>query len=177
LILQTSRKNRFDGKTVLITGAGRGIGKTIASWFAREGADVAINDVRKVDLDNTVSELKDYPSRIVGYLCDVSKEAQVQKMVESVIREFHQIDILVNNAGIALPTSLFELSEDEWDKVLGINLKGAFLVSRSVLRYMKDRKYGKIIMMASIAGKTGGITTGLHYDVSGGGRETFPVAC
>lgn len=162
-------EKRFTEKSVLITGGARGIGKTMAIWFAREGADVGINDVRKQDLDETVGELKKYGHKVGEYLCDVSKADQVDRMVSGAIRELGKIDILVNNAGIGLPTPFFELTEEEWDRVLNINLKGAFLVSRAVMKHMRDRNYGRVIMITSITGKTGGVATGLHYDVSKAG--------
>lgn len=161
--------NRFSDKVVLITGATRGIGKTIAVWFAREGADVAINSRKKQDLDRTAEELRRYGHRVGVYAADISKADQVLRMVEDVAGHFGKIDILVNNAGISLPTPLFDLSEDEWDRVLDINLKGTFLVSQATLRHMKSRNYGRVIMIASLAGKTGGVATGLHYDVSKAG--------
>jgi 3-oxoacyl-[acyl-carrier protein] reductase len=160
---------RFVGKTVLTTGGAQGIGKTIARWFAREGANLALNDIRKPELDVTVQELRSYGQRVEGYVYDVSKAADVRGMVDAVLRDFGKIDILVNNAGIALPTPFFELSEQEWDRLLNINLKSAFLVSQSVLKHMASRASGKVIMVSSISGKTGGVATGIHYDISKAG--------
>jgi NAD(P)-dependent dehydrogenase (short-subunit alcohol dehydrogenase family) len=160
---------RFIGKNVLVTGAARGIGKTIAMWFAREGARVALNDIKEADLEGTVQELRRYGETIEGYVCDVSKAEEVRRMVDAVLKDFGKIDILVNNAGIALPTRVLDLSEEEWDRVLDINLKGAFLVSQSVLKHMTSRASGRIVMISSIAGKAGGVATGLHYDVSKAG--------
>jgi 3-oxoacyl-[acyl-carrier protein] reductase len=154
---------------VLVTGAARGIGKTVAERFAQEGADVAVNDVRKPDLDSTVNGLKSYGRKAVGYVCDVSKADQVESTVQAVLRDFGKIDVLVNNAGIAYPTGLFDLKEEEWDKVLNVNLKGSMFMSRAVLKHMMERKYGRVIMMGSISGRTGGVLTGLHYDVSKAG--------
>lgn len=169
VILVEQSGKRFLGKSVLITGAARGIGKTLAIWFAREGADVAINDVKKQDLDRTVRELREYGHKVGGYVCDVSNSQEVDRVVDKVVREFGKIDVVVNNAGIALPTSLFNLSEEEWDRVLNVNLKGSFLVSRSVLKHMKSRNSGRVIMISSIAGKTGGVVTSLPYDISKAG--------
>jgi 3-oxoacyl-[acyl-carrier protein] reductase len=160
---------RFIDKNVLVTGAARGIGKTIAIWFAREGARLALNDVKQADLQDTVQELRRYGQKIEGYVCDISKPQEVRRMVEDAIRDLGKIDILVNNAGIALPTRVLDLSEEEWDRVLAINLKGAFLVSQSVLKHMTSRAYGRIVMVSSISGKAGGVATGLHYDVSKAG--------
>jgi 3-oxoacyl-[acyl-carrier protein] reductase len=160
---------RFFGKSVLITGGARGIGKTVATWFAREGAHLALSDIRQPDLTTTVQGLRSYGKKIEGYLCDVSKADEVARMVDAVLRDFGKIDILVNNAGIALPTPVFDLSEQEWDRVLGTNLKGAFLVSQSVLKHMASRGSGRVIMVSSVVGKTGGVATGIHYDISKAG--------
>lgn len=160
---------RFMDKNVLVTGAAQGIGRAIALWFAREGACLGVNDIKQSNLRDTVQELRKYGEKIEGYVCDVSKAQEVQRMVEAVLRDFGTIDILVNNAGIALPTRVLDLSEEEWDRVLAINLKGAFLVSQSVLKHMASRGSGRVVMVSSISGKAGGVATGLHYDVSKAG--------
>jgi len=160
---------RFQDKIVLVTGAGRGIGKVIAVWFAREGAQLALNDIQHAELDDTASMLRGLGNRVETYVCDISNGNEVEKLVHSVIRDFARIDILVNNAGIALPTPTLDLSEEEWDRVLNVNLKGTFFVSRAVLKQMKSQRSGRVIMIASIAGKTGGVYTGIHYDVSKAG--------
>ena len=160
---------RFQNKTVLVTGAGRGIGKTIALWFAREGAQIAVNDILASELEETARELRRYGARVEAYVCDISKIPEVERLVSAVIHDFARIDILVNNAGIAFPTPTLELNEEEWDRVLSVNLKGTFFVSREVLRHMKNNRSGCVIMIASIAGKTGGVFTGIHYDVSKAG--------
>jgi len=160
---------RFQNKTVLVTGAGRGIGKTIALWFAREGAQIAVNDILASELEETARELRRYGARVEAYVCDISKIPEVERLVSAVIHDFTRIDILVNNAGIAFPTPTLELNEEEWDRVLSVNLKGTFFVSREVLRHMKNNRSGCVIMIASIAGKTGGVFTGIHYDVSKAG--------
>src|SRR5208282_3528596 len=160
---------RFQDKIVLVTGAGRGIGKMIAVWFAREGAQLAVNDIQNAELDDTASMLRGFGNRVETYVCDISNGKGVEELVHSVIRDFARIDILVNNAGIALPTPTLDLSEEEWDRVLNVNLKGTFFVSRAVLKQMKSQRSGRVIMIASIAGKTGGVYTGIHYDVSKAG--------
>jgi 3-oxoacyl-[acyl-carrier protein] reductase len=160
---------RFQDKTVLVTGAGRGIGKTIALWFAREGAQIAVNDILTTELEETTRELRRYGGRVEAYMCDISKVTEVEKLVSAVIHDFTRIDILVNNAGIAFSTPTLDLNEEEWDRVLSVNLKGTFFVSREVLRHMKKNRSGRVIMIASIAGKTGGVFTGIHYDVSKAG--------
>jgi len=168
-ILVVLNLGRFQDKIVLVTGAGRGIGKTIATWFAREGAQLAVNDIQNAELDDTAKMLRGFGKRVETYVCDISNGKAVEELVRSVLRDFARIDILVNNAGIALPTPTLDLSEEEWDRVLNVNLKGTFLMSRAVLRQMKSQRSGRVIMIASIAGKTGGVYTGIHYDVSKAG--------
>jgi len=160
---------RFQGKIVLVTGAGRGIGKSVAVWFAREGAQLAVNDIRNAELVDTASMLRSFGVRVETYVGDISDGNGVEVVVRSVVRDFGRIDVLVNNAGIAFPTPTLEVSEEEWDRVLNVNLKGTFFVSRAVLRQMKSQRSGRVIMVASIAGKTGGVYTGIHYDVSKAG--------
>ena len=160
---------RFQDKIVLVTGAGRGIGKMVAVWFAREGAQLAVNDIQNPELDDTARMLRGLGNRVETYVCDISNGNDVEALVRSVIRDFARIDILVNNAGIARPTPTLDLSEEEWDRILNVNLKGTFFVSRAVLRQMKSQRSGRVIMIASIAGKTGGVYTGIHYDVSKAG--------
>ena len=168
-ILVALNLGRFQDKIVLVTGAGRGIGKMIATWFAREGAQLAVNDIQNTELDDTAKMLRGFGNRVETYVCDISDGKEVEKLVHSVILDFKRIDILINNAGIALPTPTLDLSEEEWDRILNVNLKGTFLVSRAVLRQMKSRRSGRVIMIASLAGKTGGVYTGIHYDVSKAG--------
>jgi 3-oxoacyl-[acyl-carrier protein] reductase len=160
---------RFQDKIVLVTGAGRGIGKMIAVWFAREGAQLAVNDIKNAELDDTAKMLRSFGNRVETYVCDISNGKEVEELVHSVIRDFARIDILVNNAGIGLPTPTLDLSEEEWDRVLNVNLKGTFFMSRAVLKQMKSQRSGRVIMIASISGKTGGVYTGIHYDVSKAG--------
>ena len=160
---------RFQDKVVLITGAGRGIGKTIATWFAREGAQLAVNDIQNTELDQTAAMLRGFGNRVNTYVCDISNSSRDEELVQSVIHDFGRIDILVNNAGIGLPTPTLELTEKEWDRVLEVNLKGTFFLSRAVLRQMRTQRSGRVIMIASISGRTGGVYTGIHYDVSKAG--------
>ncbi len=105
-----------------------------------------------------------------SYRADVTRASEVREMVDSIERELQCVDILVNNAGIALPTGSLDISEEEWDRVMSVNLKGAFLVSQRVISLMIRKKIrGKVVMMGSLSGKMGGVATGLHYSVSKGG--------
>lgn len=160
---------RFDGKVALVTGAARGIGLVISKAFAAEGALVALNDMSGSSLQEALAQVTVRSPGSRSYTADVTRKDQVVGMVRSILADFGRIDILVNNAGIALPTKFLDLTEEEWDRVMGVNLKGAVLVTQAVLPHMIQRKYGKIVMIASLSGKMGGVATGAHYSVSKGG--------
>jgi NAD(P)-dependent dehydrogenase (short-subunit alcohol dehydrogenase family) len=164
-----SKCRRFEDKVALVTGAAQGIGFGVAMAFAKEGATVAINDVSGKNLPSALGEVRKYSKESNSYQADVTDSKEIERMVDQVIKDFQRIDILVNNAGIALPTPFLEISENEWDKVMSVNLKGAFIVSKAVIPHMLARSQGKIVMMASLSGKTGGVATGMHYSVSKGG--------
>lgn len=162
--------NRFEGKNVLVTGAARGIGLAVATAFAKEGASLAVNDISEENLRVALSGLGTISPSSKSYRADITSSVQVREMVDAIERDFGRVDVLVNNAGIALPTGMLDISEQEWDRVLSVNLKGAFLVSQRVISLMiKTRTKGKIVMMGSLSGKIGGVATGLHYSVSKGG--------
>lgn len=158
----------FEGKVALITGAARGIGKAIALAFAREKAHVVVNDI------SPEKELKEVEREITsafGVKClairaDVTQSDQVDNMVSQVERAFQRLDILVNNAGIIRRGSIETVTEDEWDQVIGVNLKGTFNCCKAVVEIMKRRKSGKIINVSSIAGKMGDITSAPGYGPS-----------
>ncbi|MBS7649772.1 3-oxoacyl-ACP reductase FabG [Candidatus Bathyarchaeota archaeon] len=160
---------RLDGKVALVTGASKGIGRAIAVAFAREGADVAINYLTSEDDAKKVFEtVTSMGRRSVLIKADVSKSDQVKMMVDRVIGEFGRIDILVNNAGFTKMASILELTEDVWDEIVDVNMKGTYLVSREVLKHMVDRKSGVIINMASVAGIVGetALPGNLHYNAA-----------
>ena len=144
---------KLEGKIALVTGGSRGIGKAIALTLAREGARVAVNYVRDAEgAASVVEEIKANGGEAMQILADVSQEAQVDKMIESVIGAYGRLDILVNNAGILIPTKLMETSEADWNRVLAVNLTGPFLCTREASRHMVKRRYGKIINISSISG-------------------------
>ncbi|WP_457751974.1 SDR family NAD(P)-dependent oxidoreductase [Thermococcus sp.] len=167
---------RLAGKVALVTGAGRGIGRAIALALAENGANVAVNYAHSREkADETVELCRSRGVDAIAVKADVSNREEVRKMVEDVVGHFGRIDILINNAGIlgrALTPK--EVTDEEWDEVLDVNLKGAFIVTQEVLRHMKK---GKIVNIASIAGKDGG-TVGPHYAASKGGliALTFNLA-
>ena len=146
---------RLSGKVVIVTGAGRGIGRAISLAFAEEGCDCAVVDIDTTAADKVVNEIKLLGRRAVVIKADVSKNADVEWMVKEVIEKLGVVDILVNNAGIFVFANAEDLSEEEWDRTMDINLKGTFLCSKAVGKTMIRRKCGKIINVASLAGKAG----------------------
>lgn len=164
------------GKVALVTGASRGIGRAIAVALAKKGCNVIINYARGEENAKKTEEMcKTYGVETLIAKADVSNREEVREMVEKAIQKFGRIDILVNNAGILGKTVRpMEITDEEWDRVLEVNLKGAFIVTQEVLKYMKK---GKIVNIASIAGKDGG-TVGAHYAASKGGliALTFNLA-
>lgn len=164
-------------KVVIITGARRGMGKSHALKFAEQGAKVVVSDISEEDCQKVVDEIKDLPAGRQGkggeglaFKCDVTKKEEVEGMVKKTINEFGKIDILVNNAGIAQFKPFLELSEEDWDKTLAINLKGYFLCAQAVAKEMKEQG-GAIVNIASVAmGQQGiGFPNIVHYCASKGG--------
>ena len=143
------------GKVALITGAARGIGQAIAVRLAGEGADVALCDLQKEWLDETAGLVRAAGRRAETYAVNVAEAAGVAATVEQVAKDFGRIDILVNNAGITRDTFLMRMSEEDWDQVLDINLKGAFLFTKAVSKPMMKQRSGAIVNVASIIGLIG----------------------
>ena len=141
---------KLDQKVAIITGAARGIGKQIAVTFAREGADIVIGDISEMEV--AAQEIRNLGRKVITVKTDVSRKEEVKNLVDTAIDNFKKIDILVNNAGINRRVSLLEMSEEDWDAVLDVNLKGTFLCTQAVAKYMVSQKYGKIINIASTAG-------------------------
>ena len=145
----------LNGKVAFITGGARGIGKEIAALYAKNGANLVICDIAEDILYETVSELKKFKIEAEGYLLDVRDLKKCEDVVKKAIDKFGRIDILVNNAGITRDNLLIRMSEDEFDSVIAINLKGVFNCTKIVSRIMMRQKSGRIINMASIVGIRG----------------------
>lgn len=148
---------RFTNKIAVITGAAEGIGKAIALRLGLEGATLALFDLNKALLQKTVSEFEKKLIKVKGYLVDISSEVQVSEAVSQLEKEWQRIDILVNSAGIVGPTStkITNFSMVEFDKLYEVNLKGTFLITKYTLKIMEKVGIGRILLIASIAGKEG----------------------
>jgi len=160
---------KLDRRVAIITGGGTGIGRSIALEFAKEGADVVISSRNMANLKKVVTEIKALGRHSLAVAADVSVAEQVHNMVKQTVDKFGRIDILVNNAGILRSATLLEMTEQDWDEVLDINLKGVFLCTQAVARYMMEQRYGKIINITSIAGRGGGLDSCANYCVSKAG--------
>jgi 3-oxoacyl-[acyl-carrier protein] reductase len=143
------------GKTAIVTGAGRGIGRAIAEELASAGADLALCDVKAEWLNETAAAVRAKGRKAVCIAADVCKAAEVEAAVDTVIKEFGSVDILINNAGITRDTLLIRMSEEDWDAVIDVNLKGTFLFTKAVARPMMKKRSGVIVNMASIIGLIG----------------------
>jgi 3-oxoacyl-[acyl-carrier protein] reductase len=157
------------GKTAIITGAARGIGYEIGRALALAGAQVGLVDVNLPEAEQAAETLSQEGCLALPLYADVSNEAQVKALVEQIIDRWGRVDIMVNNAGICPMTPLLEITAAEWDRVMAINLKGAFLCSQAVVPVMRRQRSGKIIIIASSAGQMGGIAVGVHYSASKAG--------
>jgi 3-oxoacyl-[acyl-carrier protein] reductase len=159
----------LSGKVALVTGASRGIGRAVAIALAAAGADVAVNyRSQETTAAATCTEIKQHGVRALAVQADVSQAPAVTQMVAAVEENLGSADILVNNAGIVATKPLAEITEADWDEMLAVNLKSAFLATQQVLPGMRSRGWGRIIMLSSVAAQTGGIT-GPHYAASKAG--------
>ena len=147
---------RFEGKTAIVTGASRGIGREIAILLGEEGARVAVNySGSKEKAEEVVELIKQSGGDAFAIQANVSDAEQVKQMIDETLKTFGSIDMLVNNAGITRDNLLMRMKEDEWDDVININLKGVFLCTKAVTRQMMKQRAGKIVNLASIVGVIG----------------------
>ena len=142
-------------KVAIVTGAGRGIGRAIALKLAEEGATVVVSDILAKEAEAVAGEIKAAGGKSLAVMADVSLAADVARLVEETIKACGRVDILVNNAGIARDKLLLRMSEEDWDRVIDVDLKSVFLCTKAVLRPMVKQRRGRIISLSSIAGITG----------------------
>ena len=148
--------NRLEGKTAIVTGGSRGIGEAVALRLAREGADVAVCASRSVEAAKGVSEkIEGLGRRALGLQADVSDPALVETLFETVLDSWGRVDILVSNAGVTRDSLLMRMKEADWDVVLDVNLKGAFLCIKAAARVMMRARSGRIVTVSSVTGLVG----------------------
>jgi 3-oxoacyl-[acyl-carrier protein] reductase len=145
----------FEGRVSIVTGASQGIGETIASDLAREGARVVLVDIQKDKLEAVAGRIRESGGTAACHEADVARLEDAIRVVEGVLRDFGRIDHLVNNAGITRDNLLLRMKEEEWDAVIGVNLKGCWNFSKAVIKSMVAGRYGRIVNIASVVGLAG----------------------
>lgn len=164
---------RLNEQIAIVTGAGQGIGREIALRLAQEGSHIVIADINLEGATETAGDIEEIGQRALAVRTDVSNSADVDHLVNLTLENFGRIDILINNAGLfqAVPMGLpiASLSEEDWDRMMAVNLKGVFLCSKAITHVMKHQQSGKVVNMASLAGKLGGVVSGANYAVSKAG--------
>ena len=146
---------KLAGKVALVTGAAQGIGKAVALLLARNGADIAVSDINLEKAAETAKEIEAMGRKAMAIKVDVANSGDVERMVQTILERFGQIDVLVNNAGIARDKLILRMTEEDWDAVLDINLKGTFNCTKAVVKHMSKQRSGKIVNIASVVGEMG----------------------
>lgn len=160
---------KLKDKTALVTGSSRGVGRAVALGYAKEGANLIVNYTSNEKAANEVVDLiQSMGSKAVAVKADVALKADAEKLVNAAIDNFGSIDILVNNAGFTRPALMLNMTEDQWDQVVDIHMKGAFLCSQAAANKMKEKKSGKIINVTSVAGLVGTVGQ-INYSAAKGG--------
>jgi NAD(P)-dependent dehydrogenase (short-subunit alcohol dehydrogenase family) len=147
--IRGEQEMRLKDKVAIVTGAGRGIGEAIALRFAEEGAKLIINDVNEADAIRTVETIKGKGGQAATVIGSVASRQVAQKMADTAVKEFRTVDILVNNAGIIRDAMLHKMTDEQWDQVIEVNLKGVFLCTQCVAQVMREKQYGRIINISS----------------------------
>ncbi len=146
---------KLKGKVALITGAAQGIGKSVALLLAQNGADIVVSDINLEKAEETTKEIESIGPKAMAVKVDVANFKDVEQMVEAILKNFGKIDILINNAGITRDKLILRMTEEDWDTVLNVNLKGTFNCMKAVTRHMAKQRSGKIVSIASVVGEMG----------------------
>jgi 3-oxoacyl-[acyl-carrier protein] reductase len=156
-------------KIAIVTGSSRGVGRAIAEAYGNSGANVVVNySSNQKAAEEVVHKIEGMGRKAVAVKADVAQKADVDRLIQTAIDEFSRIDIIVNNAGFTRPAMMLKMTEEEWDQVVDIHLKGAFLCSQAAGRHMKEQKSGKIINVMSVAGLVGTVGQ-INYSAAKGG--------
>jgi len=166
----------LDGRVAIVTGGTRGIGAAIAGWLAERGASVMVSG-RDVDrLQSALKSMEGLAGRVAGLAADVAKREDVDRLVDAARQEFGRLDLVVNNAGIVRDTLLIRMKDDDWDQVMDVNLRGAFLMTRAAAKTMMRQRSGRIINVASTAGAMGNAGQ-VNYSAAKAGLIGLTKAC
>jgi len=160
---------KLENKITIVTGAARGIGRAIAQKLAGEGAKVYILDYNIEAAEETAAEFCALGMTCIAKKCDVSAVSETKKLIRSIIEEEKRIDILVNNAGITQKAGVLDITEEDWDRVFNVNLRGPFFLTQTVFENMIEHHSGSIINIASLSAERGGKFAGINYSCSKGG--------
>jgi 3-oxoacyl-[acyl-carrier protein] reductase len=168
---------KLEGKSAVVTGGGRGVGRAVSLAFAREGADVVINYATRVEsARQVVREIEKIGQKAVAVRGNVASKGDCEEIIRTAVDQFGKIDILVNNAGISRPAMLSKMTEQQWDEVVDVHLKGAFFCTQAASPHFMELKGGRIINVTSVAGIVG--TTGqINYAAAKGGLVAFTKSC
>ena len=159
----------FTNQVVLVTGAGspKGIGRTIAQTFGKQGAKVVICDINQAGCDANVEEMKKMGIEAAGYAANLTDPDVVKELVNKIVEKYGRIDVLVNNAGISQKVTVADMTLDDIKRIFSVNMFGLFLITQAVCEVMKKQKYGRIVHLSSVSGKRGGgVFGGAHYSAS-----------
>ena len=163
------KQNLLEGRIAIVTGAGRGIGRSISEKLVESGASVVACDIELSIAEETAHILNAQEQESIACQVDVTDIGSVRAMVDTAVEKFSRVDILVNNAGIMFRTRILDISAEEWEKTLRVNLTGPFLCTKAVLPGMKERKFGRIVNISSSAGRSVSTLGGAHYTASKAG--------
>ena len=166
------RAGRLEGRTALVTGGARGIGRAICERFAAEGARLALADIDEAGVARTADEVG---AGSIALAVDVADPNSCHRVVGQAIEAFGALDVLVNNAGYLRHTTAFDCTEDDWDRMMDINLKGSFFCSQAALPHMRDRRQGAILNLSSLAAKTGGMAAAPPYGAAKAGVSALTL--
>jgi NAD(P)-dependent dehydrogenase (short-subunit alcohol dehydrogenase family) len=167
---------RFAGQTAIVTGAGRGMGRAVALALAAEGANVVVAELDELAANEVVEEIRKTGVRVLPVTVDVSRVADIRALYEKTLAEFGGVDILINNAGIGIAKPLVDYTEADWDRQLGVNLKGMFFATQEAARVMIPKRRGKIVNFASTAAFVSSSTPETAYDISKGGVRQLTIS-
>ena len=168
---------RLQGKVALITGGAQGIGRSIANLFAREGANITLCDVNEVGVKAAADEIAvQFKVQTLGVKTDVTQIVDCEALAKAILDKFGKIDVLVNNAGITKDNLVIRMSDEEWDRVLAVNLKGSFNCTKAVARFMLKARSGRMINICSVVGQMGNAGQA-NYSASKGGLIALSKTC